>query len=59
MKMMPTARKARPAPVDHRMPNYRPDRPVRHPVKKRRKPRKSLWRKALSEAVDVLEDIFD
>jgi hypothetical protein len=35
--------------------------PPRHgpPKKKRKKKRKSLWRKALSEAFDVIEDIFD
>jgi hypothetical protein len=35
--------------------------PPRYPPhgKKRKKKRKSLWRKALSEAFDVIEDIFD
>lgn len=42
----------RPAPHGHRP----PERPVKARPKKRRKP---LWKKALEEAFDVIEDIFD
>ncbi|MFP4043086.1 MAG: hypothetical protein ACLFTP_00725 [Rhodosalinus sp.] len=45
-------------PPPHRDRRAEPPRPS--PAKKTRKrKRKSLWRKALSEAFDVIEDIFD
>ncbi|MBY4892649.1 hypothetical protein KUL25_07715 [Rhodobacteraceae bacterium N5(2021)] len=46
----------RPAPHGFAGGASRPERPVKAKKKKRRK---SLWKKALEEAFDVLEDIFD
>ena len=56
--MMPKAVKKKAA-VDHRVTDGWHDRPVPVHRRKRKKSKKALWRKALSEAVDILEDIFD
>jgi hypothetical protein len=38
---------------------HRGRRPDPHDYKRRKKRRKPLWKKALGEAVDLIEDIFD
>ncbi|QXT41225.1 hypothetical protein [Gymnodinialimonas ceratoperidinii] len=46
------------APHGHRPDDRAPQRPQKA-QKKRKKRRKPLWQKALEEAFDVIEDIFD
>ena len=49
-----TVKRSPPRPAPHGV--SVPDRPKKHKKRKRRKP---MWKKALEEAFDIAEDIFD
>ena len=57
LKADPPARAKRGGPASETRTALRQDRP--RPGRRRRKKRKPLWKKAMEEAFDLVEDIFD